>query len=98
MGRASSGDAVDDGGNSQPNETVHHVLEQLVEGLSSALLAGPELAFADEDVAVAFADQDVGLAAAVEEFAAGLAFPVAVQRHQELVAQLLLAELVREVR
>jgi hypothetical protein len=45
------------------------VIEELSDGVQKGLLAAPELAFADENVAVLNADQDVGLAGEVEGLA-----------------------------
>ena len=57
--------------------------QELVEGVGDGLGALPDLALADEDVAVVDAYEDVGLAGAVEDLAADVAFELGVQADEQ---------------
>jgi hypothetical protein len=74
-----------------PDQVLEDLPERLVHGARPA----PDLALADEDVAVLDADDDVGLALTVEDLAGGITLEMRVEVDQQQVADLFLIELGR---
>jgi hypothetical protein len=69
------------------------VAQELIESVGDGLGALPDLALADEDVAVVDADEDVGLAGSIEDFPTYVAFELGVQPDKQDVADLFLVQL-----